>query len=127
MTKGGNNMAIAKFEVSKDLQLKELELVERASKNAKLRIGVNEVTKAVERNQEKLVLIAEDVSPPEIVMHLPILCEEKKIPFSFVSTKKELGEKAGVQVGTAALAITEEANIKKELEELVKRIQEAKR
>jgi len=120
-------MAIAKFEVSKDLQLKELELVERASKNAKLRIGVNEVTKAVERNQAKLVLIAEDVSPPEIVMHLPILCEEKKIPFSFVSTKKELGEKAGVQVGTAALAITEEANIKKELEELVKRIQEAKR
>ena len=120
-------MAIAKFEVSKDLQLKELELVERASKNAKLRIGVNEVTKAVERNQAKLVLIAEDVNPPEIVMHLPILCEEKKIPFSFVSTKKELGEKAGVQVGTAALAITEEANIKKELEELVKRIQEAKR
>ena len=120
-------MAIAKFEVSKDLQAKELELVERASKNAKLRIGVNEVTKAVERNQAKLVLIAEDVSPPEIVMHLPILCEEKKIPFSFVSTKKELGEKAGVQVGTAALAITEEANIKKELEELVKRIQEAKR
>ena len=85
-------MSHVKFLVPKDLLAKELELVERASKNSKIRIGVNEVTKAVERNQAKLVLIAEDVDPAEIVMHLPILCDDKKIPFSYVSTKKELEE-----------------------------------
>lgn len=120
-------MSHVKFEVSKDLLSKELELLERASKNSKVRVGVNEVTKAVERNQAKLVLIAEDVSPPEIVMHLPILCDEKKIPFSYVSTKKELGEKSGIGVGTASIAITDDANVKKELEEVVKKIHEARK
>ena len=120
-------MTHVKFEVSKDLHSKQLELLERASKNSKVRVGVNEVTKAVERNQAKLVLIAEDVSPPEIVMHLPILCDEKKIVFSYIPTKKELGEKAGIGVGTAAIAITEDANVKKEIEEVVKKIQEARK
>jgi large subunit ribosomal protein L7Ae len=127
MTKGGNFMANTKFKASSELQSKQLELIEKASKNSKIRIGVNEVTKAIERGQAKLVLIADDVNPAEIVMHLPILCSEKKIPFSFIATKKSLGEKAGISVGTAAIALTDDASVKKELEEVVKKIQEERK
>lgn len=104
-------------EGSKDLQLS---LIEKAKKSGKIRIGVNEVTKALERGIAKFVSIAEDVEPKEIVMHLPVLCKEKKVPFGKIGTKKELGEKAGIEVGTAAVAVIEEGDAKKELEELEK-------
>lgn len=116
--------AHVKMEVPSDLKEKQLELLDHVKKKGKLRVGVNECTKAIEREQAKLVLIAEDVSPPEIVMHLPLLCREKKIPVSYVSTRKELGEKAGLSVGSAAIAITEEGDSKKELEAIVKRLHE---
>ena len=116
--------AHVKMEVPSDLKEKQLELLDHVKKKGKIRVGVNECTKAVEREQAKFVLIAEDVSPPEIVMHLPVLCREKRIPFSYVSTRKELGEKAGLSVGSAAIAITEEGDSKKELEGIVKRLQE---
>ncbi len=110
------------FDVSAELMDEQLRVLATASEKGKIRIGVNEVTKAVEREKAKLVLIAKDVEPKEIVMHLPILCREKKIPYSFVNTKKELGEKAGIEVGTSSIAIVEEGPAKKELTELVKKI-----
>jgi len=116
-----------RFSVGKELKEKQMDFLEKAKKTGKIRIGINETTKAIERSQAKLVLIAEDVNPKEIVMHLPLLCEEKKIPYSYISTKKELGEKAGIEVGTASIAITDEGSAKKELDEIVKRVNELKK
>jgi large subunit ribosomal protein L7Ae len=116
-----------RFKVGDELKLKQLELLEKSRKTGKVKAGVNEVTKAVERGIAKLVLIAEDVNPAEIVMHLPLLCEEKKIPYSFVSSKKELGEKAGIQVSTSAAVIIDDNGVKKELSELIKKLNELKK
>ena len=116
-----------KFSVGKELKEKQFELIEKVTKTGKIRIGVNETTKAVERGKAKIIFIAEDVSPQELVMHLPLLCEEKKIPYSFISTKKELGEKAGIAVGTASIALVEEGSAKKELEEVIKKVSELKK
>ena len=71
-----------KFEVPKELAEKALEAVEIARDTGRIRKGTNETTKAVERGQAKLVIIAEDVDPEEIVAHLPPLCEEKEIPYN---------------------------------------------
>ncbi len=81
------------------------EAVELAKKTGKIRKGINEVTKVVERGKAKHVIYAEDVSPKEITMHLPILCKEKSIPCSAVPSKEELGAAAGLPVGTGAVAI----------------------
>ncbi|MBN2067662.1 MAG: 50S ribosomal protein L7ae [Candidatus Diapherotrites archaeon] len=115
---------LVQFEVPEKMQAEQLGLLEKASKKGKIKIGVNEVTKAVERGTAKLVLIAEDVSPPEIVMHLPLICKEKGIAFSYVKTKEELGKKSGIGLGTAAAAITDEGDAKKELAEITKRLAE---
>ena len=120
-------MAIAKFSVPEKVMEQQLGLLEKASKKGKVKIGINEVTKAAERGTAKLVLIAEDVSPEEIVMHLPLICNEKKIPCSFVKTKKILGEKAGVKISTSAVAIIDEGEAKKELAELAKKIEGLKK
>jgi len=92
-----------------------LEVIEIARETGKIRRGVNEVTKALERGEAKLVVFAEDVSPPEIVMHLPVLCDEKKIPFVKVPAKVELGRAAGIDVGTTAVAVVDAGEGKKAL------------
>ncbi|MFH0954960.1 MAG: 50S ribosomal protein L7Ae [Candidatus Micrarchaeota archaeon] len=117
-------MVTMKDSIPKELQQKVLELIEKSRKTGKVRVGVNEVTKMIERNQAKFVAIAQDVTPAEIVLHLPAICKEKNIPFGFVSSKKELGEKAGLKVGTSALAIVEEGEHKKEFEALGKKFAE---
>lgn len=114
------------FNIPEELMAEQFRLLERIAESGKLRIGVNEVTKAIERGEAKLVLIAQDVEPKEIVMHIPVLCDEKGITYSFVKTKKELGEKAGIDVPASSVAIIDAANHNKELNELIKKIQEVR-
>jgi large subunit ribosomal protein L7Ae len=99
---------------------KILHAVEIAKNTGKVRIGTNETTKAIERGIAKLVVSAEDVQPKEVIMHLPSLCNEKKIPYVQVKSKLELGRAAGIDVPTAAIAITEEGDAKKDIEEIAK-------
>ena len=116
-----------KFEVPEKLMEETLSFVEKAKKKGKVKIGVNEATKAIERGSAKLILIAKDVEPAELVMHLPLLCAEKSVAFSYANTKKALGERAGIAVGTAAIAVTDEGEAKKELADIVKKLAELKK
>ncbi|ACS89485.1 50S ribosomal protein L7Ae [Thermococcus sibiricus MM 739] len=113
-----------KFEVPKELAEKALEAVEIARDTGKVRKGTNETTKAVERGQAKLVVIAEDVDPEEIVAHLPPLCEEKEIPYIYVSSKKELGAAAGIEVPSASVAIIEPGKGRELVEEIAMKVRE---
>ena len=106
--------------MANDLADKALEAIEIAKGSGKLKKGSNEVTKAIERETAKLVVYAKDVSPPEIIMHLPLLAKEKKIPCIEVSSKEELGTAAGLGVSTAAVAIISEGDAKKIITEIAK-------
>ncbi len=88
------------------------EAIELARKTGKIVKGSNEVTKSLERGQAKLVVVASDVQPPEIVMHLPLLCKEKGSKFTEVDSKEQLGASAGLPVGTTAVAIVVEGESK---------------
>lgn len=90
-----------------------LEIVEIARETGKIRKGINEATKAAERGIAKIIVVAEDVDPPEIAMHLGPLCDEKKIKLFKVTSKNELGRAAGLEVSTAAVAITDLGDAKK--------------
>ena len=93
-------------------QEKALEAIELARSSGKIKKGVNEATKALEKGQAKLVVYAKDVNPAEIVMHLPLLAKEKGIPCVEVGSKEELGTAAGLGVATAAVAIVKEGEAK---------------
>ncbi|MCK4589082.1 MAG: ribosomal L7Ae/L30e/S12e/Gadd45 family protein [Nanoarchaeota archaeon] len=97
---------------------KILEIVELARKTGKIKKGSNEATKALERGTAKLVVTASDVNPKEVIMHLPLLAKEKGIPHREVPKKDDLGAAAGLQVGTAAIAILSEGEAKKQIAEL---------
>ena len=94
-----------KFQVPTDLVSPIYEAIRVAQQSGKVKKGTNEVTKAIERGISKLVIIAEDVEPPEVVAHLPILCEEHGIPYGFVPSRQELGKSLGIDVTSAAAAI----------------------
>ena len=91
---------------------KILEAVEVARTTGKITKGANEVTKAIEKGNAKLVVYAADVNPKEVIMHLPLLCKDKGVPCVQVAKKDDLGAAAGLPVATAAVAITKEGDAK---------------
>lgn len=113
-------------EVSKDVVNAVYEAVRVAKQSGKVRKGTNETTKAIERGISKLVVIAEDVEPPEVVAHLPILCEERNAAFIFVPSKQQLGASLGIDVGSAAATIIEAGEAQHIIEQVVSSIGGAK-
>lgn len=113
-----------KFEIPKELSDKVYQVVEAAKKSGKVKKGTNESTKAIERGLAKLVVIASDVDPPEIVAPLPYICEEKKIPFLFVPSKEKLGKACGIDVPASAVTIADAGEGDKLLKEILSKLKE---
>lgn len=111
-----------KFETPKDVQAKALEALTVAADTGKIRKGANETTKAIESGNAALVIIAEDVDPEEVVMHLPMICAEKNVAYCYVATKKELGAAGGLSVPCAAMAIEKPGNAAEIVKGVVEKI-----
>jgi len=116
-----------RFETPNELSDKALQLVQIASESGKIRIGTNEVTKSSERAEAKLVVMAEDVDPVEILVHVPMLCEEKRIPYVYVPKKQRLGQSAGLSKSAASVAIVEAGEGKLLLDEISGAVQGLKK
>jgi len=115
-----------KYEAPKEVVDAAYEALSIASKSGVVRKGTNEATKAVERATAKLVVIAEDVDPPEVIAHLPILCEERKIPYVFVPSKEQLGKAVGIDVPSAAACILKEGEASGLIKEIITRLEQMK-
>jgi len=113
-----------RFEVPKEVAEAAYEALKIASETGKIRKGTNEATKSIERGRARLVLIAENVEPPEIVAHLPLLCDERKAPYVFVPEKQRIGQAVGLMVGSAAASIEEPGDGKELLDEIVSKLKE---
>ncbi len=116
-----------KFNVPKEVADAAYEALQIARQTGSVRKGTNETTKAVERGQAKLVIIAEDVDPPEVVAHLPLLCEERKIPYVFVPSKEKLGSAAGIDVPAASACIIEAGEAGSLVKEIASRVEDLKK
>ena len=116
-----------KYEAPKEIVDAAYEALSIASKSGAVRKGTNEATKAVERAQAKLVVIAEDVDPPEVIAHLPLLCEERKIPYVFVPSKDKLGTSVGIDVPCASACIIREGDAAGLIKEIITRLEQVKR
>jgi len=116
-----------KFEAPKELSDAAYEALQVAKDTGKIRKGTNESTKAVERGVAKLVLIAMDVEPPEVVAHLPVLCEDRKIPYIFVPSKARIGTSCGIDVGSAAACIVEPGDAAVLVQEVTEKLEVIRR
>jgi large subunit ribosomal protein L7Ae len=109
-------------EVSKEIVEKAFEAIEIAKASGKVKKGTNEVTKAIERGNAKLVAVASDVNPPEITMHIPLIAKEKGVPCITVGTREELGAAAGLNVPTVAVAVVNEGEAKAVIKEIAESV-----
>lgn len=112
------------YDVPSDLQEDVVEALEIARDTGSVRKGTNETTKAIERGNAKLVIIAEDVQPEEIVLHLPELADEREIPFAFVGSQDDVGRAVGLQVGSAAAAIVDPGEASDDIDTIEEKIAE---
>jgi|TARA_B100000315_G_scaffold253944_1_gene293873 large subunit ribosomal protein L7Ae len=111
-----------KFSAPRELSDAAYEALRQARQSGKVRKGTNETTKAIERGVAKLVIIAEDVEPPEVVAHLPIICDERKIPFVYVPNRQQMGPALGIEVQSASACIVEAGEGQGLLEQIVTEI-----
>mmetsp|Transcript_1546 Transcript_1546/g.3779 ORF Transcript_1546/g.3779 Transcript_1546/m.3779 type:complete len:162 (+) Transcript_1546:129-614(+) len=73
---------------------KVLKLCKKASKRKQIRRGVKEVVKALRKKQKGICILAGDISPIDVLTHIPIVCEDHQIPYIYVPSKEELGAAA---------------------------------
>jgi len=83
-----------------------LDLVQQAANYKQLKKGANEATKTLNRGIAELIIMAGDAEPIEILLHLPLLCEDKNVPYVFVPSKAALGRAAGVSRPVVAISVT---------------------
>ncbi len=110
------------FTVSNEVVAKTLEALQLAKQSGAVRKGANEVTKSVERGLATFVVLAEDVEPEEVVVHIPKLCEQKKIAYSYVPKKVDLGKAIGMSVPCAAVAIETQGTAANAIKDVVSKI-----
>ncbi len=115
-----------KFQTPEDLVSPIYEALRVATQSGKVRKGTNEATKAIERGTSKLIVIAEDVEPPEVVAHLPILCEEQNSAYVFVPSKQELGKALGIDITSAAAAILDSGDAQHIVDQVISSISKIK-
>lgn len=113
-----------RFEVPKEVAEAAYEALKIASESGKIRKGTNETTKSIERGRAKLVVVAEDVEPPEIVAHLPLLCEERKAPYVYVPDKRRIGSAVDLSVAAAAATIEDPGDAETLVNEIISKLKE---
>lgn len=95
------------------------EILKRVKETGAIAKGILETTRAVEKGTAKLVIIAKDVKPKNLISHLPSLCRYKSIPFVWISSKEKLGQIIGLEIPSTTCAIVNEGEAKDLIEKLI--------
>jgi large subunit ribosomal protein L7Ae len=115
-------MGYIDVQVPAELVPQIIEMLSVAKDGGKIKKGVNETTKSIERKTAQFVVVAGDVTPEEVVIHIPMLCKENNIPYAFVPSKKDLGGAIGIQVGTSAVAVENAGGASEKLADIIKKL-----
>jgi H/ACA ribonucleoprotein complex subunit 2 len=98
---------------SKKSTKKAHKLVKKAAQAKNIRRGVKEVVKGLRKGEQGLAILAGDIYPLDVYSFLPILLEEKKVPYLFVPSKQDLGAAACTKRPTSVVLIKNFSTSKK--------------
>lgn len=106
------------------LRNKILKLARHLNAEKKLRRGVKDVVKAIRKGEKGIIVLAADVSPVDVISHIPILCEENHIPYIYVRSRMELGIAAETKKPTSVILMqaTKNKELKEKYEKLFEKI-----
>ncbi|GAB5588424.1 snoRNA-binding protein [Umbelopsis nana] len=89
----------------KKLTKKLLKTVKKAAKAKHVKRGVKEVVKGLRKGEKGLVIIAGDISPIDVITHVPVLCEDEQVPYVFVPSKEDLGTAGSTKRPTSCVMV----------------------
>jgi len=104
---------IAKPLADEKLTKKVLKLAKRAAKRRQIKRGVKEVVKALRKGAKGLVVLAGDISPIDVLTHIPVVCEDAGVPYVYVPSKEELGAAALSKRPTSCMLVLPKAPLRK--------------
>lgn len=90
---------------SKKSTKKAHKLVKKAAATKHIRRGVKELVKGLRKGETGLAILAGDIYPLDVISHLPVLLEEKNVPYVFVPSKQDLGAAASTKRPTSCVLI----------------------
>ena len=93
-----------------------LKMIKKGMKAKLIKRGVKETVKAVRKGGDGVVIIAADISPIDVLSHLPILCEDKGVPYVYVRSRAEVGEACKTKRPTSCVMICKPDKKKQEEE-----------
>jgi len=101
---------IARPMADKRLRKKLLKTIKKASKHRHVRRGVREVVKSLRKTpaallQTSLVVLAADISPMDVISHIPVLCEDHAVKYVWVPSKEELGAASLTKRATSCVMV----------------------
>jgi H/ACA ribonucleoprotein complex subunit 2 len=82
-----------------------MKLVKKSAKGKTLKRGVKEVVKAIRKGSKGIVIMAGDISPIDVLTHIPVLCEDANILYAFVPSKAALGVAGSTRRPTCCVLI----------------------
>ena len=97
------------------LTKKLLKLVKKSAKEKKVKRGVKEVVKAIRKKSKGVCIIAGDISPIDVISHVPVLCEESGVSYCYVSSKQALGAAGSTKRPTSVVLCLDSDDSNKEL------------
>ncbi|XP_067648516.1 H/ACA ribonucleoprotein complex subunit 2-like protein [Eurosta solidaginis] len=104
---------------SRKIAKKCYKLIKKAMKHKTyLRNGLKDVQTRLRKGETGICIFAGDVTPIDIICHLPAVCEEKGIPYTYTPSRADLGAAMGVKRGTVALLVREHQDYKELYDEL---------
>ena len=104
---------IAKPLASEKLASRLYRTVRKAAKKKTLRRGVKEVTKSLRKGEKGFTILAGDISPLDVISHVPVYCEEQKVPYVFVPSRFDLGSAALTKRPTSMVLIKQNQEYEK--------------
>ncbi|XP_071385986.1 H/ACA ribonucleoprotein complex subunit 2-like protein [Centroberyx affinis] len=96
---------IAQPLATRKLSKKLYKCVKKAAKLKQIRRGVKEVQKFINKGEKGIVVLAGDTLPIDVYCHLPVMCEDRSLPYAYIPSKVDLGSSAGSKRPTCVILI----------------------
>ncbi|XP_027012429.1 H/ACA ribonucleoprotein complex subunit 2-like protein [Tachysurus fulvidraco] len=113
---------IANPMASRKLSKKLYKCVKKAAKQKQIRRGVKEVQKFINKGEKGIVVLAGDTLPIEVYCHLPVMCEDKNLPYAYIPSKVDLGSSAGSKRPTCVIMIKPHEEYKEAYDECMEEV-----
>uniref|UniRef100_A0A8D1HG05 H/ACA ribonucleoprotein complex subunit 2 n=1 Tax=Sus scrofa TaxID=9823 RepID=A0A8D1HG05_PIG len=97
--------------------------IKKAIKQKQIQHGVKEVQKFIDKGKKGIMVLAGDTLPVEVYCHLPVMCEDRNLPYPYIPSKTNLGAAAGSKRPTCVIMVKSHKDYQEAYDECLEEVQ----